>query len=246
MAAPTVLTNATIWYGGYDLTGATNEITMSAARAEKPVSRFGDTIEATYPGATTVGVEAKGFWDSALDGPQFTQLTNPSTSWPLTICPDGADVGEVAYGIEAYSFNYSALESQWGQSLPYRLSAKSQSGGRLGRGRVMIPKATYTTSATTAKYQIGAVSATQKLIATLHVFDAVTGTWNFSNDSDADATAGGETGRGSFVQVAAASGPTQQVIEIAGPITDTYWRVNRAETVAGSITCAVTLTIVDA
>ena len=245
MAAPTVLTNATIWYGGYDLTGATNEITMSAARAEKPVSRFGDTIEATYPGATTVGVEAKGFWDSALDGPQFTQLTNPSTSWPLTICPDGADLGELAYGIEAYSFNYSALEAQWGQSLPYRLGAKSKSGGSLGRGTVMQSKATISADTGTTKIQIGAVSATQKLVAALHAFSMTgAGSWTVAVQSDVDAAPGGETLRGIVATVTAA--PSVGVLEIAGPITDDYWHVFFDETGGTSITCAVTFAIVDA
>jgi len=246
VANPVVLTDAVIWYGGYDLSGASNEITMNAARQENADSRFSDTIEAVYPGPLTVAVEAKGLWDSTLDGPQFTQLTAPSTSWPLVIAPTGADDSEVAWSLRAYSFNYSAFETAWGDVLPYRLSAKSQSGGYLGRGRVMLPKAAYTATADGTKYQLGAVSATQKLIATLHVFSAVTGTWDFDIESDADAGAGGETTRGSFTQVAAASGPTQQVIEVAGPVTDTYWLVEMTETAAGSITAAMTFAIVEA
>lgn len=245
MANPLVLTDAAIWYGGYDLSGASNEVNFNVSRQENPDSRFGDAVEATYPGALTVGAEAKGFWDSALDGPQFTQLTNPSTSWPLTVCPTGAD-SEVAYGLQAYSFNYSAFEAAWGVSLPYRLSAKSKSGGRLGRGRVMLPKATYAATADGTKYLLGAVLATQKLVATLHVFSAVTGTWDFDIESDVDAGAGGESTRGSFTQVAAASGPMQEVVEVAGPVTDTYWLVEMTETAPGGITCAITFAIVDA
>ena len=44
----------------------------------------------------------------------------------------------------------------------------------------------------------------------------------------------------------AASGPTQQVIEVAGPVTDTYWLVEMTETAAGSITAAITYAIVEA
>ena len=244
MAAPTVLTNATIWYGGYDLTGATNEVTFNAARAEKPVSRFGDTIEATYPGAQTVDAEVKGFWDSTLDGPQFTQLTTPSTSWPLTICPDGADDGEVAFDIQAYSFSYSALEAQWGQSLPYRLSAKAKSGSGLSRGEVMFPKTVFSASVPGTKRLVGAISATQKAVAMLHVFAIDGGSWLFRFQSDADAVAGGETQRGVFVAVTTA--PSRQAIEIAGPITDTYWLALCNQTGGTSVTAAVTFAIVDA
>ena len=246
MSAPTVFTDATIWLGGYDLSAASNEVTFDVSRQENADSRFGDTIEAVYPGPLTVGAEIKGLWDSTLDGPLFTQLTAPSTTWPLVVCPDGGDDVEVAYSLRAYTFNYSAFETQWGGLLPFRMSAKSQSGGWLGRGRVMLPKAVYTATADGTKYQLGAVSATQKLVATLHVFSAVTGTWDFDIESDADAAAGGEATRGSFAQVTAASGPTQQVVEIAGPVTDTYWLVEMTETLAGSITAAITYAIVEA
>ena len=245
MAAPTVLTNATIWLGGYDLTASTNEVTFNAARQEKPVSRFGDTIEATYPGAQTVSAEVKGFWDSTLDGPQFTQLTAPSESWPLTVCPDGGDEGEVQYEIQAYSFNYSALEATWGASLPFRLAAKSKSGGRLDRGLVVLSKGTYALSAVSvSKHQLGAVSATQKIKATWHVFAIDGGDWKVWMQSDADAVAGGETTRFSIEGITTA--PGRHTAEFAGPITDTYWQVTLVKDGGTSITCAVTLAIVDA
>lgn len=243
MAEPVVLTNAVIYLGGYDLSGASNELTFNASRAENPDSRFGDTIGASYPGPLIVGAETKGFWDSTLDGPQFTQLKSPSTYWPLTICPDGGDDGEVAFGLQGYSFNYSAFEAAHGDSLPYRLSVRSSSGGRLGRGKVMLPKATYSATADGTKHQLGAVTSTQKLVAMLHVF-SVSGTWDFDIESDADAAAGGETTRGSFTQVTSA--PTREIVEVAGPVTDTYWLVEMTETAPGSIVAAITYAIVDA
>ena len=244
MANPTVLTDAVIWYGGYDLSGASNEITMNAARQENPDSRFSDTVETVYPGPMTVSVEAKGLWDSALDGPQFTQLTAPSESWPLTICADGGDNGEASYSIEAYSFNYSALEAQWGEVLPYRLSAKSKSGGELHRGRCSFPKATITASSPSAKFQHGALSASQKMVVTTHVF-AVDGDWTVYAISDADAGAGGETARGNS-PVSITSAPSSDTFEVAGPVTDTYWYVNVGKNSGTSITCAVAFAIVEA
>lgn len=245
MADPLLFTNATVWLGGYDLTGATNEVQFTANRQEKPHNNFGDTVSGTYPGVMQVGAEIKGFFDTDLDGPLDSNLRTP-VSWPLTICPDGGDDVEAAWGIQAYSFNYSTLEAAWGQSLPFRLTGKNKTGDRLTRGRVMLPKVAYSATADGTKYQLGAVSATQKLIAVLHVFSAVTGTWDFDVESDADAGAGGETGRASFTQVAAASGPMQEVIEVAGPVTDTYWLVAMTETAPGGITAAITFAIVDA
>ena len=245
MAAPTVLTNATIWYGGYDLTGATNEITMNAARAEKPVSRFGDTVEATYPGAMTVGVEANGFWDSALDGPQFTQLTAPTTSWPLTVCPDGGDESETAYGLDGYSFNYSTMEAAFGQSVPYRLSIKAKSGTSLARGAVMLPKATILDTTLGTKIQVGAVSSSQKLVAHFHLF-ALTGvsSWTLYAMSDADSSGGGETIRAT--QASVTSAPSSYTLEASGPITDTWWQARAIKSSGTNLTIAATFAIVDA
>ena len=110
MADPHVLTNATIWLGGYDLSGNSNEVNFSANRQENPDSRLGDSVEAVYPGPMSVSAEVKGHWDSTLDGPQFMQLTNPSEAWPLSVGLTGA-AGSVAYDLNAYSFNYSALEA---------------------------------------------------------------------------------------------------------------------------------------
>ena len=243
MAAPTVLTNATIWLGGYDLTASTNEVTFNAARQENAVSRFGDTIEATYPGAQTVGAEVKGFWDSTLDGPLHSNLMTPAV-WPLTICPDGADDGEVAWGIQSYTFNYSVTEATWGQSLPYRLMGKSRSGDRLCRGLVMGEKATRTSNiAMGGKHQMGAISATQKMIAVVQVFAIVGGSWNVLVMSDADSSPGGDTARATVAGITTA--PSYRIVEVAGPITDTWWQAANTHTGGTSVTASATFAIVD-
>ena len=242
MAVPEVLTNAAIWYGGYDLTGASNEVTFNAARAEKPVSRFGDTVEATYPGATTVGVEAKGFWDSTLDGPQFTQLTAPSATWPMTVCADGGAAGAIAYGIAGYSFNYSAIEAAWGQSLPYRLRVNPQSGTRLSRGLVMLSKAPRTVNTAGPKTQLGSLSSSQKLIVNAHFFN-VDGVFRIYVRSDVDSTAGGETDRVTGTDF---SDIASEILEVSGPVTDSWWQVNIFKTSGTSVTVAVCAAIVDA
>jgi len=244
MAAPTVLTNATIWLGGYDLTASTNEVTFNAARQEKPVSRFGDTIEATYPGAQTVNAEVKGFWDSTLDGPLFTQLTAPSVGWPLNICADGSAEWSLAYGIQAYSFKYSVFEAQWGQSLPYSLTSRAGSGTSLARGRVAFNK-TITTDSYGDKYQFGALSATQKMLGFVHVFSNTGLALLCRIWSDADAVAGGETDRVQWTP--GLTVPHREVMSVAGPVTDTYWRFTAHPTAgAGSAKIVAVLAIVDA
>ena len=244
MPAPEVLTNATIWLGGYNMTGASNEITYDAARQEIPDNRFGDTLEGFYPGPLTVAAEVKGFFDSTLDDPLTGQLLSPTTTWPLTICPNGGDDGEVAYNIQGYTFGYSVLEAPWGQSLPFRLSNKPASGTTLDRGLVALPNLARTATATGVKRQLGAISATQKMVVVLHVFAITGGTWTLTIESDADSSAGGETVRDTFTAVTTA--PGRQVREIAGAVTDTWWRAVLTETIAGGVTAAVSFAIVEA
>ena len=242
MADPIVLTNATIWHGGYDLSGASNEVTFTSSREEKPHNNFGDTVDAVYPGVIQSGCEVGGFFDSDLDGPEFAQAKSQSQSWPLTVCPAGTSVGDLAYTMKGYTFNYSTLEASWGQSLPYRLSTQPSTTAGLGRGMVVYPKTTYTANYGGGYIQLGALSATQKLIATLHVFSIDGGSWGVWLLSDADGAAAGETQRATQTITTA---PQATTVEVFGPVTDTYWRGTVTKTGGTSITIAYTYAIVN-
>ena len=122
---------------------------------------------------------------------------------------------------------------------------KGGSSARLARGRVLYPKTTLTESgASSAKLELGALSATQTLYVFLHVFSA-TGTpdWAIDVRSDADAIAGGENIRGSFADIVV-TGPATQVIEIEGAVTDEFWEVNITKTTGDAIVLGVSAAIV--
>ena len=55
-------------------------------------------------------------------------------------------------------------------------------------------------------------------------------------ESDADSSAGGETSQGIFATLNQASVATHEAIEVAGAITDTWWRVVVTISGAGSRT----------
>ncbi len=242
MPNPTVLTDAVVWLGGYDMTGASNEITFNAARQEIPDNRFGDTVEGFYPGPLTVGADVNGFFDSTLDDPLTGQLQSPTAAWPLSISPDGAGLGEVSWDIRGYTFGYSVLEASWGQSLPFRLSNKPASGTTLDKGNVMVPKSTETSFPFNGtKIQLGALTATQQLIAVFHVF-AKTGAFNAIVNSDADASAGGETTRSSVLLPAA---PGFLVSTVSGAVTDTWWLAGLTSGGGTAITLGVVFSIVN-
>ena len=110
----------------------------------------------------------------------------------------------------------------------------------------MANNASESSSASESAVELGAVSATQKLVATLHV-TAVTGTsptLDVTIESDAsDSFAGGETTQITFTTVSAVG---SQTIEINGAVTDTWFR--EEHTIGGTtpgFDYVVTLGIVD-
>lgn len=246
MANPVIQASA-VWLGGYDLSGALNAIQLNAARQELPDARMTDTLAATFPGIQQVSATLDGFYAAGPGEPDTIAssrvITKEASEWPLTISPPdapgaaaGAD-GNVAYNLRSAQFGMR-FGAEHGQSLPFYLSSRARTG-RLDRGTVMLPKTAYTVTTTGVARQLGALSAAQQLIAILHVF-AATGTWTATVESDNAEGFGTPTVRATFT---AATDITRQVIAVAGPITDDWWRVVYTETVAGTSTAAAVLAI---
>lgn len=88
-------------------------------------------------------------------------------------------------------------------------------------GKILVAKTTVTSGASATGLQLGAVSATQKIYAALHVF-ACTGTLTCTLESDDNADFTSATTRATFT---AATGQTVEWKSVAGAITDDYWRI---------------------
>lgn len=231
MADPDVLDAPLIWLGGYDLTTDLYDVAIKAMRAELADPRFGNLLAASFPGIQQVDAMVNGVFNALAGGadnvisPRVIGAAPDYSEWPLTVCPPlaplaaaGAD-GNVAYNLRTAQFGLK-FGAEHGQLLPWYLTSRARTG-RLDRATILLPKATYAVTSTGTAWQLGALSATQKIVTVLHVFAVTGGTWTATLESD---TVGFPTPivRATFT---GATGITRQVIETAGPITDDYWRI---------------------
>lgn len=236
MADPVVDASSNVWLGGYDLTRALNGIRLVGSRAELPDGRYGDELDVTYPGIQLVDAMLDGFYAAGagepdtVASPRVIGAAADFAEWPLTICPPSAPGAAGADGNVAYTLRTAQLGMRFGaehgKSLPFYVTSRARTG-RLSRDTVMIPKATRTATLTGTARQLGALTANvDKLQCVLHVFSVTGGGGSVTVTVESDNAEGFPSAvvRGSFTAVATAPGVGRQVLEIAAPITDDWWR----------------------
>lgn len=220
-----VLLNARIFAGGTDLTSASNQVELGCEVEDKDVTTFADGgWKASIGGLASTTISASGFWeagDGKVDGEMWTAV-NGREPIPWTVCPDTAAVGELAYLTHGLTTSY-AIGDAVGEAMPWE--GEAAGSNLLVRGTVLHPPgAARTADGDGDEVQVGALSASQKLVAVLHVLSVAGSTPSLTVEveSSADNTFTSPTTQASF---SAASGAGSQVVTVDGPVTDTYWRV---------------------
>lgn len=143
---------------------------------------------------------------------------------PVSVCAPSAD-GSAAYFARTLPLSYTAIEGEAGELAMGKLSAAS-STGPVVRGTLMHPHATArTTSSTGTARQLGAVSATQRVYASLHVLSVSGATPSLTVSVHSDNAVGFPTTT-SRIAFSAANSVGAQFGSAAGAITDDYWRVS--------------------
>jgi hypothetical protein len=219
-----VLTDCRIYTGGADLSTRSNKASLTAEYEEKDTTAFaGGGYTECLGGLASTKFMGEGQWEAGNAG------MVDDVSWsglgglgPLTVCPDGADVGDLAWLTYAMRGSYTLGESV-GEVAPW--SANLAGSWPLARGAIAHPPGTArTATGDGTAVELGAVTSGQYLYAGLHVLSAsgTTPTIDVVIESDVDALFNGsETSRVTFTQATDRGGQIQRV---AGAITDTFWR----------------------
>lgn len=219
------LTDAHIYTAGVDLQGYSNEVVLDAAVEDHDSTVFGTSgWRSKEAGLKEVTSTVSGFFDaSTLDAHLFS--TFATTGIAYSVAPSAAADGDLAYTTKVMRPTYQ-FGGAVGELLPYTASVVGY-GTPLVRGTILHPGATArTTSGTGTGRQLGAVSATQKLYAALHVLSVSgtsTPTVTVIIQSDSDNTFATPTTVLSFTAATAVGG---QFSSVAGAITDTWYRVS--------------------
>lgn len=228
--------DALILHGSVNVSADHNEVKLEQKADIKDVTRFGHTTHINA--ATLRGLEAEGkgwvqFDDSVtpmlIDGTLYPLIGAASKAYTLAeSTPDGA----TAYVGKTTASDYSVnLKNDEIGMFEFKVKCSE----KFTRGRLILPLTSRVASGTGTIYQLGALSASQILIANLHVtaFDGSTlDVVVKSNDTNNTTT---PTSRITFAQ---ATGVTSEFKTVSGAITDTYWYVDFTFT-GNSFTAAV-------
>lgn len=218
------LNDQRIWLASQLIASHTNQVALDLSAEESDTTNFGSAgWRERIGGLKIAALSASGFWD--LAEPDATLFGQLGAGTPITVV-NGATVGNTAYLMSALLAEYGA-NGQIGN--PAAFSLRAANAGRLGRGQLVHNAAVIANGNSAAGPQLGALAAGQFLLASIHV-TAVSGsapTLTATVQSDDNAGFSSPTGRGTFAVLSAIG---SGVIEIAGPVTDTYWRINFAVT----------------
>lgn len=222
-----LLRDAKIYLDKYDLSGDHNMVTLNVECNAVPNTTFGSTTETAEAGLfknAASGQVLVTYGAGEVDDVLFGKIAVANT--PITISPDGGNAGEVAYFMQALQAAYTPIDGTVGDLHVAKWAAQGDGGKRMVRGTIFYDaSSTFATTGSSSVIALGAVSSSQRLFAALHVISAsgTSPTLTVTVKSDAASDMASPATPLTFTQATAA---TAELISVAGPITDEYYRVD--------------------
>lgn len=224
-----VQTNVKALVAQWDVSGDLNACALEYGAELQDGTTFGKTTRTRLGGLKTVSMSLAGLGNiSGLESGQAEELdqilfeSSGVADKPVLVAPEnaGAD-GELAFALLAAQARYQ-FGGAIGAAFSFQVTAEA-AGSPLVRGTVMH-NGTRTASGNGTARQLGAISATQKIYAALHVLAAsgATPTLDVKVQSDDNAGMLSPTDRITFAQKTALGSEWK---ELAGAVIDDYWRL---------------------
>jgi hypothetical protein len=230
---PTVLLDARIYLESADLTGWSNKVETAASAAEEDATTFGSQgWHERAGGERDTDVSLEGFFEQLdVSRPDDMFWANlGSNQAALTVAPTSGAAGVLAYLSRVQVMDYKPGASV-GKLLGWSSSVKGN--WPFVRGMILHPQGTARTSTGAGTgFQLGAVSAAQRMYCCLHVLSVAgtsTPTITVSLQSSVDNTFAAPTTRITFTPDTALDG---QALSVLGAVTDQWWRA--AWTISGT------------
>lgn len=186
------------------------------------VTTFNDNAKRRIAGLFDVSVDLQGFYQAGANPDLIDKILWDKLALQdeiMTVCPTIGAAGEVAYFTKVIEATYTPGGSV-GEVFPF--SVEAQGTERLIRG-IVAETGTRTASGNGTARNLGAVAAGKKLYAAMHVLavSGTTPTLDVTIESDDAETFLTPITRITFSQATAIGA---QWKEVAGPITDTWFR----------------------
>jgi hypothetical protein len=225
-----VLRDCKLIVGKYDFSSKMNALALNyGAEALDDTTFASGGTKSNTGGLKTVTFQHEGLFDTGTGSVDEVFYGNIGLAdQPVAISPEAGAEGELAYFFKSLQTKYSP-SGKIGQLLAFSVGGEAQHSP-LVRG-IVGQNATRTATGVGTAYQLGAVSATQKLYAALHVL-AKSGTATPSLvvkvQSASDQAFTEPNDRITFAAQTDAN--AVWATPVAGAITDTWWRVTWAIT----------------
>ncbi len=233
------LTDCFLHVSNQDYTTDTNAANVSIEAAQLDATTFnsGGWTELAG-GLKTVNLAYSGFWSSGADQRAYIDVDGATTR-AVTFGPVETE-GSPAYMFEARNTNYT-MGGQVGELMPFSVSAVGSSSQGVVRGQLAKAKGNVSgTGALGTGVNLGAVSSTQFLYATFHVFSPPGTSITIQVQSDDNSGFTTATTVATIGPLTAVGGTW--MTRVAGPITDTWYRFN-VSSITGTFSVAGALGI---
>lgn len=222
--APFVMIDSKLWVDGFDMSGYKNRITVDGPLALKEHTRFGDKATRRAAGLRSTALKSSGFWDTAgtafePDKPYFDRIGVVDV--PVSCAPQDGNEGSIGFLFRAGVARYQPGAAV-GEMLAFEVNADGSDGVGLVRATIIANKSLAAGAGQLGTaFQIGALSATQKLYAALHVLAVTT-----SIDVVLQRDTVGFPSPLTALTFAQRTTPGSEYLTLAGPQTDDYYRVS--------------------
>ena len=237
--AAIVLTDSQLYVDDHDMTCDANQAMMNANAEAKLANTFCSGGWDEYlKGVKSADLSVSGLWQTGADSIDATEwAASGNTGRVVTFVPPGATEGGAAYMLQTVRTSYDFLGPH-GEIAPFNFTAQGSEADGMVRGRLLLTKTASisSTGAVGTAVQVGAVAADEFLYLVVHLFPTAGTSITIAAESDAtNSFSGSETSRANTGSLTTAGGTW--VTKVAGPITDTWWRLN-VSAVVGSWTAA--------
>jgi len=217
-----VQTDVQWWLDEFDLSSDFNAVSLATDAELVDDTVYGDDTRSMAGGLGTVRLEGEGHMQATVDGRLWSTVGIADTV--VSIGPvDGTETSP-AYFAQLLTAEYTPLTGSVGDMAAFRVSGEGRGGGGVVSGQIFINRSSITSSSNSGTaVQLGAVSASQSVYASLHALSVSGGTLDVTVESDDAIGMASATTRITFTQVTAVGSEFKST---AGAITDDYWRVD--------------------
>jgi hypothetical protein len=231
-----VMTDCEIWADDYNLTSVANSVEASVESEEVDVTTFGSNGDRRFIGGLKQAqLQVMTFTDYTVDAKGLDGEANVV----LTFVGEGNDQGNTSLTIPGLS---TAVTEGGAVGEARKTDLTFRGTGQPLFGKLLQPKITRTASGSSAALQLGAVPAGKKVYLACHVLAASGSTPTLTIKLQSGTTSGGATT--DRITSSEFTGTGVELKALAGPVTDTWWRINATIGGAGpSFTLACTVAI---